>query len=122
MSQSSGVPAELAYLNSAPEQADVEMVFVPVFQGDDDLGDVAGVDAAAGGEIARARAAGEFRGKPYEFFITPVRDHRWKCARIALEAKLYLLGEEGALATRIEGAAIFTSTSSIGFFVQACVT
>jgi hypothetical protein len=35
----------------------------------------------------------------------------------------YRLEDETVLlATRIEGAAIFTSTCSIGFFVQACVT
>jgi hypothetical protein len=35
----------------------------------------------------------------------------------------YRLLEAGEpAATRIEGAAIFTSTSSIGFLVQACVT
>ena len=35
----------------------------------------------------------------------------------------YRLAEDGAPeATRIDGAAIFTSTSSIGFLVQACVT
>src|SRR5581483_12334086 len=38
-------------------------------------------------------------------------------------ANSYRLDEDGAPeATRIEGAAIFTSTSSIGFLVQACVT
>jgi hypothetical protein len=35
----------------------------------------------------------------------------------------YRLEDETVLvATRIEGAAIFTNTCSIGFFVQACVT
>ena len=48
---------------------------------------------------------------------------RPKGARVAPKrANSYRLDEDGALATRIEGAAIFTSTSSIGFLVQACVT
>jgi leucyl aminopeptidase len=113
----------LAYFASAPEQADVEMVFVPVFQGDDDLSDLAGVDAAAGGEIARARASGEFRGKPYEFFITPVRDHRWKCARIALVGAGSREDLDVERLRRIAAACSYTaalrSISSVAFVVRS---
>jgi len=123
MSQSSAAAADLAYFASAPEQADVEMVFVPVFQGDDDLGDLAGVDAAAGGEIARARASGEFRGKPYEFFITPVRDHRWKCARIALVGAGSREDLDVERLRRIAAACSYTaalrSISSVAFVVRS---
>jgi len=42
-----------------------------------------------------------------------------KVRAIAPEGPAYRLEDGGALATRIEGAAIFTSTSSIGFLVQA---
>jgi leucyl aminopeptidase len=71
-------------LVGTPDRVNVDMVFVPVFQGDDDLKDLSGLDQAADGEIARARNAGEFRGKPYEFFITRVSDKRWPSRRIAL--------------------------------------
>jgi hypothetical protein len=48
---------------------------------------------------------------------------RAKRHALAPKEDSYRLEDEGAPeATRIEGAAIFTSTSSIGFLVQACVT
>ncbi len=59
-------------------------MFVPVFLEDSDISDLPGLDAATGGEITRARGTAEFRGKPYEFFITRVVGDRWKCGRIAL--------------------------------------
>src|SRR5581483_6459887 len=68
----------------APERLRVDMLFVPLFQDDDELSDIAGLDAATGGEIARARARGEFRARPFEFFLTRVVDNRWQCARLAL--------------------------------------
>jgi leucyl aminopeptidase len=63
--------------------AAVDMLFVPVFHGDDALDDLPGLDEATGGEIQRARASAEFRGKLYEFFITPVV-RGWKAGRVAL--------------------------------------
>jgi len=60
------------------------MFFVPVYQDDDPLDDVPGLDQASAGEIGRARKTGEFRGKPYEFFLTPVAGGTWKAKRIAL--------------------------------------
>jgi hypothetical protein len=66
-----------------PGDAAADMMFVPVFQGDDALDDLPGLDEATGGEIQRARASAEFRGKLYEFFITRVVGG-WKAGRIAL--------------------------------------
>ena len=62
-----------------------DMLFVPVFQddADDALSAIAGLDEAAGGWIARARASGEFRAKMCEFFIVPAVAG-WKATRIAL--------------------------------------
>ena len=56
----------------------------PCFQDGDDLADLSGLDAAVSGDIERARASGEFRGKLYEFFITRVSGAGWKPARVAL--------------------------------------
>jgi leucyl aminopeptidase len=113
----------VAFFGSAPERADVEMVFVPVFQGDDDLSDLADVDGATGGEIARARTAGEFRGKPYEFFITPVRDGRWKSARIALVGAGSREDLDVERLRRIAAACSYTATlrsiSSVAFVVRS---
>ena len=51
--------------------AAVDLLFIPVFQ-DDTLDDVPGLDEATGGEVARARASGEFRAKLYDVFVTPI--------------------------------------------------
>jgi len=67
-----------------PEKVAVDMLFVPVFQDEDDLQDVPGLDAAVSGDIGRARASGEFHGKLYEFLITRVSGPGWTPARIAL--------------------------------------
>ena len=60
------------------------MLFVPVFDGEDDLGDLPGLDAATGGEIGRARSQGEYRSNLYESFITRVVTGPYRAARLAL--------------------------------------
>jgi leucyl aminopeptidase len=60
------------------------MLFVPMFLDEGVPDDLKALDAATGGEIGRARATGEFRGKPYEFFITRVVDDKWKAGRVAV--------------------------------------
>jgi leucyl aminopeptidase len=53
----------------APQEADAELLIVPVFE-DDDLADLTWLDAAATQDIGRARERGEFKGKPYDAFVT----------------------------------------------------
>ncbi len=60
---------------------DTDLLIFPVFE-DDDLADEPELDAASGGDIGRIRARGEFKGKAYDLFITPVSG--WKTGRIAL--------------------------------------
>jgi len=67
-----------------PETVEVDMLFVPVFQGEDDLPDLPGLDHATGGDISRARARGEFHGTPYESFITRLNAGPYRAARVAL--------------------------------------
>jgi leucyl aminopeptidase len=67
-----------------PEDTDVDLLCVPVLRDGDELSDLPGLDAATGGEIARARTQGEFRSKAYEIFVTPVTGPGWKARRIAL--------------------------------------
>ncbi len=64
-------------------ELETDVLLVPVFE-DDDLVDEPDLDAASGGEIGRARSRGEFRGKLYEVFLTPVVLSGWRAARIAL--------------------------------------
>src|SRR5581483_7424179 len=60
---------------------ETDLLVVPIFE-DDDLADEAGLDEAADGDIAQARARGEITGKPYDIFLTRLRG--WKAARLAL--------------------------------------
>src|SRR5687768_17916127 len=59
-----------------------DLLVLPVFE-DDDLADE-DFDRASGGEVARARARGEFTGKLYELFLTPVSASGWKTPRAVL--------------------------------------
>ena len=77
-------PSAFACRATRPEDVEVDLLFVPVFEQDDRLTDLAGLDEASGGEIARARSTGEFRAKLYDVFITPVTGKGWKARRIAL--------------------------------------
>ena len=50
-------------------EIDAELLVIPFFE-DDDLGDEGGLDAASGGDIARARGRRELTGKLYETNVT----------------------------------------------------
>jgi leucyl aminopeptidase len=65
----------------AARDIDTDLVVIPVFE-EDDLADIGDVDAASGGEISRARARGEFKGKLYDVLSTPAPD--WIAGRVAL--------------------------------------
>ena len=58
-----------------------DLIILPVFDGDS-LDDVPDLLAAAGGAIQRAIADGEFRGKPYDLFLTPLTG--WRASRLLL--------------------------------------
>ena len=61
------------------------MLFVPVFDGEDRLEDLPGLDEATLGDIGRARAGGEFRGGAYECFMTRVMaDTSYRATRVVL--------------------------------------
>ena len=58
-----------------------DLLVIPVFD-TDALADVPDLLKAADGEIDAARGRGEFRGKPYELFVTTLRG--WQSGRVAL--------------------------------------
>ncbi len=60
---------------------ETDLLVIPVFE-DDDLADESELEAASGGDIALARGRGEFKGKLFDLFITPVRG--WKAPRVML--------------------------------------
>jgi leucyl aminopeptidase len=63
-------------------EIDADLLIVPWFE--DDAAGTAGVDAATGGEVARAVAAKEFQAKTFELFLAPVTDRGWRAKRVAL--------------------------------------
>ncbi|HYT77051.1 MAG TPA: leucyl aminopeptidase [Vicinamibacterales bacterium] len=57
---------------------DTDLLVVPVFDGEDAADALPAVDAASHGEVHRATASGEIRGRLYEFFVTPTAGDKWK--------------------------------------------
>jgi leucyl aminopeptidase len=61
---------------------DADLLIVPWYE--DDAPGAVGIDAASGGELARALGAKEFQGKAFEFFFAPITDRSWRARRVAL--------------------------------------
>ena len=68
-------------LVSHPSDVPCELLFIPVFGPDDDLGDVGDVDSALAGQWARAQARRAFSSRPYATLVTSVRNG-WQAERI----------------------------------------
>jgi len=62
---------EYSGATSRLEEVSADILFVPIFQ-DEDRGDLSALNDATGGELERAMAAGEFRGRAYEVFVSPI--------------------------------------------------
>jgi leucyl aminopeptidase len=71
-------------LGGDPAQIPSDLLVIPMFEGETPAEALPAVDAASGGEIARAAAAGEIRGKLYDIFVTPVTGKTWKSGRVAI--------------------------------------
>jgi leucyl aminopeptidase len=69
-------------IQNDPASVDVDLLAVPAFERES-RPDPA-LNDATGGEIGRAWASGEFTGKPYELFVTPVVEARWTARRVAV--------------------------------------
>ena len=66
-----------------PDELDAEILVAPVFESAA-AGDDAWLDEGCGGALARARTSGEFRGRLYDTFITPVVSSSWKTRRVLM--------------------------------------
>jgi leucyl aminopeptidase len=73
---------DVALTSRATADIDADVLVIPVFE-DDDLKDADGVDSASGGEIGRARARGEFKGKAFDTLAASITSG-WKTPRIVL--------------------------------------
>ncbi len=74
-------PRPLLCSAGALQTLSADLLVVPWFEGDGPAA-LPGIDAATGGEIARALSAHEFTGRPFEQFATPVIG--WKVRRVLL--------------------------------------
>jgi len=71
-------------LTGEPGSIDTDLLVVPAFENEALDGAIPGLDAATGGEVGRARASGEIRGRLYDLFVTPAVGAAWKTSRIAI--------------------------------------
>src|SRR6185503_1715486 len=65
-----------------PADLPVDLLFVPLFEGENPASALADLDKATGGFAQRAVDNGEFQARPFEMFVTPLSG--WKPARVAL--------------------------------------
>lgn len=84
MHQSTQVKTEFVAVSAKPQEADADLCIIPVFEGEEGLPDLPGLDAAAGHEISRAQKSGEFRGRLYEWFLAPLGGGTWAAKRVVL--------------------------------------
>src|SRR5439155_24920393 len=81
MPTTTGSPS-MACVRVPPAAVESDLLVVPWFE-DDPPQDAANLDQATGGELLRALSSGEFSGKPFEFYVTPVTDRHWHTRRLA---------------------------------------
>jgi leucyl aminopeptidase len=72
----------VAPTDAAPEAIDTDVLLVPVLAGQWPA--VPGLDEAAAGEVGRALATGEFTGKLYQVFVSPLVSASWSARRVML--------------------------------------
>jgi leucyl aminopeptidase len=75
--------AAVAFKAARPADVDTDILFVPIFEDEDVTAAVPGLDGAAGGALRGAAETGEFRGRSFELFLTPLGGG-WRAARVAL--------------------------------------
>jgi leucyl aminopeptidase len=80
---STAAAAPVACVSAPLSAVDTDLLVVPCFD-DENPSSVGGLDAATGGDIARAFASKEFTGKTFELFATTVTDPAWRARRLLL--------------------------------------
>ncbi len=76
--------SSIRLLTGNPAFVDSDLFVVPVFDDEQAAEAVPAANAATGGELGRATASREFKGRFGESFVTPARQAGWAAARIAL--------------------------------------
>jgi hypothetical protein len=98
------VAAPIACTNAPLSAVDADLLVVPWFEGDSPRA-VAGLDEATGGEIERALASKEFRGKLFDQFTTGITDRSWRVRRVALVGAGPIAGFDTDVARRLAAVA-----------------
>ena len=75
-------PSPFSTTTDAPSRLKTDLLLIPIFEADG-LQDLDGLNEATGDEIERARSADEFRGRPYDTFVTPLLTG-WGASRVLL--------------------------------------
>jgi leucyl aminopeptidase len=118
----SETPAPIALLTASLPEIDVELLVLPWFSTETPA-KFADLDQATGHEIARALASGEFTAKPFELFITPIADPRWKARRVMLIGAGMVTEFEIDTARKLAAAAGYASrqrrAASLGFVLRS---
>jgi leucyl aminopeptidase len=66
-----------------PADVSTDLLFVPLFEGENPASAIPGLDEGANGALARAAESAEFQGRLYELYLTPLSSP-WRAARVAL--------------------------------------
>jgi leucyl aminopeptidase len=72
----------IRFVTSGPASLDTDLLVVPAFDGEVLTDSMPALNDATGGEVGRALASGEIRGRLYECFVTPAQG--WKAGRVAV--------------------------------------
>jgi leucyl aminopeptidase len=101
---------------------DVDVLIVPWFEGEGPAA-FGPLDRAAGGEITRALASTEFRGRTYELFATPLADKAWRIRRVVLVGAGPVKEFDSSVARKIATAAALVvrpwRVERVGFLLRA---
>jgi hypothetical protein len=81
---SSPVPPVIKLLAGSPADCDTDLLVIPVFEGEAAVEALPWLDEGTAGEVKRATASGEIRGRLYEFFVTPFVNGAAKARRVAI--------------------------------------
>src|SRR4051812_42301814 len=73
----------VSLVTAAPSEVETDILFLPVFEGEDPGTLLDGLGEPTSQAVTRAVRAREFQGKPFELYILPVVTG-WKAARVAL--------------------------------------
>jgi leucyl aminopeptidase len=73
----------VAFTAARAAEVNTDLLVLPIFEAEDVVARVSGLDDAAGGAVSRAIASREIQGKPFELFLVP-NVQGWRAGRLAL--------------------------------------